>query len=374
MCYKTIDLCAGIGGIRRGFELTHHFRNVVASEIDRFACKTYEHVFHEHPHDDLTQEEFKQLLGNTPYDVLLAGFPCQTFSRAGLERGFEDTTKGTVFYHIAEIIQRTRPRAVFLENVDNLVRHDDGNTMRTIINALEINLDYKVVGVTYDIAGNPVYDGRDFIRNSRYFGVPQNRPRTYIMAFDRRHYGSAALLRIENHLPDGNDLHIYEDLNELLEFEAEARYYLSSGYFHTLVEHRNREHNRGNGFGYKIVNAEGIEHPIANTIMATGGSGKERNLVFDPQHGIAGRCLQQKKTPLNDGCIRVMTPREWGKLQGFVNYAFIIDGVDTFSFPEGLSDCQQYKQLGNSVTIPVIETMAEYMFDCLMLLEEPQAQ
>ena len=121
MIYKTIDLCAGIGGIRRGFELTGSFQNVLSAEIDEAACKTYEHLFGENPKNDLTSEEFKQKVVETEYDVLLAGFPCQTFSGAGKQAGFKDKTKGTVFYEIAKIIRKTRPKAVFLENVQNLL-------------------------------------------------------------------------------------------------------------------------------------------------------------------------------------------------------------------------------------------------------------
>ena len=369
MSMKTIDLCAGIGGMRKGFELTGAFRNVVAAEIDRFACLTYAHLFGEDAFNDLTSDEFKSKLDLIPYDVLLAGFPCQTFSKAGLEEGFNDKEKGVIFSHIAEIIRRTRPRAVFLENVDNLVHHDKGNTFQIIIKTLEILLDYKVIGVTYDILGQPMYNGKNFIRNSRNFGIPQNRPRTYIMAFDRKRYGAEALLGIENYLPEKNGRYLYEDLNELLEFHADAKYYMASGYLNTLIRHREREQNKGNGFGYRIVNAPGIAHPVANTIMATGGSGKERNLVYDPQDGIAGLMIRGKKTPLNDRGIRVMTPREWGKLQGFINYAFVDEnGIDHFSFPEELTRAQQYKQFGNSVTIPVIETMAEYMLNCFRVL------
>ena len=369
MPIKTIDLCAGIGGMRKGFELTGAFQNVIAAEIDHFACLTYSHLFGEDAFNDLTSDEFKSKLDLISYDVLLAGFPCQTFSKAGQEEGFNDKEIGIIFSHIADIIRRTRPRAVFLENVDNLVRHDKGNTFKIIIETLEILLDYKVVGVTYDTMGQPVYKGKDFVRNSRNFGIPQNRPRTYIMAFDRKRYGTEALLGIENHLPEKNDWYLYEDLNELLELHAEAKYYMASGYLNTLIRHKEREHKKGNGFGYRIVNAPGIEHPIANTIMATGGSGKERNLVYDLQEGIAGLMIPGKKTPLNDKGIRVMTPREWGKLQGFINYAFLDEnGVDHFSFPEEVSMVQRYKQFGNSVTIPVIETMAEYMLNCFRVL------
>ena len=137
MIYKTIDLCAGIGGIRRGFELTGSFRNVLSAEIDGAACKTYEHLFGENPKNDLTSEEFKQKVVETEYDVLLAGFPCQTFSIAGKKPGFRDATKGTIFFEIADIISRTNPRAIFLENVENLVSHDRGETLEIIIKTLE---------------------------------------------------------------------------------------------------------------------------------------------------------------------------------------------------------------------------------------------
>jgi len=367
MPIRTIDLCAGIGGIRKGFEMTGHFENVASAEIDKYACMTYEHLYGENPYNDLTSEEFKAFLEDTEYEVLLAGFPCQTFSRAGLELGFEDNTKGTIFYHIAEIIQRTRPMAIFLENVDNLVRHDKGNTFKTIITTLEVELNYKVVGVDTDETGKLIYPGRNFIRNSRNFGVPQNRPRTYIMAFDRELFGEG-VNNIANRLPEENDLVRYNDLRDLLELGADAKYYMSSGYLHTLEEHKKREKNKGNGFGYRIVNAPEIARPIANTIMATGGSGKERNLVYDPQEGIAGTVYPGKRSVINDKGIRLMTPREWGKLQGFINYAFMEEGTDTFSFPERMSDIQKYKQFGNSVTIPVIETMAEFMANCLMIL------
>ena len=369
MPFYTIDLCAGIGGIRRGFELTGYFKNLIAAEIDQFACLTYKHLYGEDAYHDLTSDSFKQELEHIPYDVLLAGFPCQTFSKAGLGEGFNDAEKGIIFNHIADIICRTRPRAIFLENVDNLVRHDKGNTFRIIIHTLEESLNYKVIGVRYNDDGNPIYNGRDFIRNSKDFGIPQNRPRTYIMAFDRERYGAQALLGIENVLPLENDWYIYEDLNDLLEFHADPKYYMASGYLETLIRHRKREREKGNNFGYKIVNESGIEHPIASTLLATGGSGRERNLIYDPQEGIAGVKVPNKKTPLNDKGIRVMTPREWGKLQGFINYAFLDDkGVEHFSFPDGVSVVQQYKQFGNSVTIPVIETMAEVMINCFRVL------
>lgn len=197
MIYKTIDLCAGIGGIRRGFELTGSFQNVRSAEIDESAAKTYKHLFDDDALNDLTSEEFKTELDSTEYDVLLAGFPCQAFSRAGKQLGFRDTTRGTIFFDIADIISRTKPRAIFLENVDNLISHDHGNTINTIVKTLEDELDYRVIGVSLDENGNYQYDRSSFVRNSKNFGVPQNRARAYIMAFSKKKYGNAIKLLTE---------------------------------------------------------------------------------------------------------------------------------------------------------------------------------
>lgn len=367
--FRTIDLCAGIGGIRRGFELTGLFRNVLSAEKDAWACKTYEHIYGENPDNDVTSEDFKLLIERTPYDVLLAGFPCQTFSRVGLEEGFENEEKGKIFHHIAEIIERTRPSAFFLENVDHLVTHDKGETFKYIIDELAVRLKYKIIGVSFDENGEPAYSGRDFIRNSRNFGVPQNRPRTYIVGFDRERFSFDLLEQLPPRLPQERKEKIYDDLNDLLECNVEAKYYMASGYLETLKRHRERQKNKGNGFGYRVVNGEGIVSPIANTLLATGGSGKERNLIYDPRDGIGGTEIKGKKTPLNDEGIRVMTPTEWGKLQGFINYAFLDEnGNEGFSLPEGIPNAQQYKQFGNSVTIPAIEEMAKFISECFRIL------
>ena len=374
MIYKTIDLCAGIGGIRRGFELTGSFENVLSAEIDPYAAATYKHLFGEDPTNDLTSEAFKQTVDETEYDVLLAGFPCQTFSRIGKQLGFRDTTRGTLFFDIADIISRTTPRAVFLENVENLVSHDHGNTIETIIKTLEDELGYRVIGVTIDENGNYEYSRSSLVRNSKDFGVPQNRPRVYIMAFSKKKYGRAIKL-LNKQLPVSNDKVIFEDVHAVLDENVDDHYYMAQGYLDTLKRHRTRNHNKGNGFGYCVVNQSSEEHPIAYTILATGGSGKERNLVYQPKEGVAGRIIEGKKTPLNNEGIRVMTPNEWGRLQGFIGYAFVDKkGVDHFSFPEDTTDGQKYKQFGNSVSIPVIETMAEFMLECFSTLEVQQVE
>lgn len=363
MIYKTIDLCAGIGGIRRGFELTGKFENVLSAEIDPSAAKTYEHLYGENPLNDLTSDEFKDKVAQTDYDVLLAGFPCQTFSRVGKQLGFRDKTRGTIFFDIADIISRTNPRAILLENVENLVSHDKGQTIRTIIETLEDELEYRVIGVTLDDDGNYVYTPKSFIRNSRYFGVPQNRPRVFIMAFSKKRYGEAVKVLTEG-LPTSGSKTIFEDVHQILEPDVDIHYYMASGYWETLKRHKERQSQKGYGFGYCVVNTKDEEHPVANTILATGGSGKERNLVYQPKEGVGGTMIPSKKTELNHEGIRVMTPTEWGRLQGFIGYAFMKDGVDTFSFPEGMTDGQKYKQFGNSVTIPVIEELAHFMLAC----------
>lgn len=374
MEYKTIDLCAGIGGIRRGFELSGKYSNVLSAEIDDAACETYKHLFSEDPKNDLTAEEFKKLVSKTEYDVLLAGFPCQAFSSAGLKLGFRDTTRGTIFFDLADIISRTNPRAVFLENVENLYSHDKGKTLKTIISTLEGELGYRVIGVTLDENGEYAYTRKSFVRNSRNFGVPQNRPRMYIMAFSKKIYGNGVKI-LTDMLPERGDQIIFQDLNAVLEPVVDDVYYMSKGYWETLKKHKARQKKNGNGFGYQIVNAVGIQNPCANTIMATGGSGKERNLIYQPKAGVAGKKLKTKQTVLNSEGIRVMTPLEWGRLQGFIGYGFIDqNGVDTFSFPVGTARAQQYKQFGNSVTIPVIKEMAEFMSACFDKMNSVQME
>lgn len=369
MMYKIIDLCAGIGGIRRGYELAGGFKNVLSAEIDKYACLTYEHLFGDNPKNDITSEEFKNKVEHTEYDVLLAGFPCQAFSRAGKKLGFHDKTRGTLFFDIADIIKRTRPKAFMLENVDNLITHNKGETFDIIINTLTAELHYKVIGVTSK-DGKLAYDPKSFVRNSRNFGVPQNRPRVYIMGFDREYWGDT-VDELPNVLPEKRKKSLYKDLNDLLEMNAAPEFFLSAGYLQTLERHKARHESKGNGFGYRIVNLPETETPVSNALLATGGSGKERNLVIDPEEGIAGLQLPLRKTPLNDKGIRVMTPREWGKLQGFINYGFVNkEGVDTFSFPKEVGKAQQYKQFGNAVTVPTVEEMAKFMKRCLARLED----
>ena len=160
---------------------------------------------------------------------------------------------------------------------------------------------------------------------------------------------------------------IFESVYDILENEVDPKYFLSAGYLETLERHVINQHNKGNGFGYKIINPPEVKMPIANTLLATGGSGKERNLIYDYVNGprYAGQQSRWKKTVINNKCIRTLTPTEWGRLQGFIGYAFLnSEGKDSFSFPPETPDAQRYKQLGNSVSIPVVEEFARFIIEC----------
>ena len=377
--YKTIDLCAGIGGIRQGFCRTGEFVNVLSAEIDEFAAKTYKLNFNgEDPLNDLTSIEFKNKAERVGCDVLLAGFPCQPFSSQGNKEGFDDPTKGTIFFHIKQIINKTRPKVIFLENVQNIVSHDGGRTIHVIIDSLEKKLNYKVVGISYNENGQFVIEHSKLVRNTKDFGLPQNRPRAFFIAFDRRLY-EGLFDNIDDNLP--TELYVSlkknpllnRSLNQLLETNVDIHYYMSASYLNTLIKHRNRQRQNGNGYGYCIVNDPNRKQQIANTILATGGSGKERNLVVQtmPKYNPKDKAVTRKKGGLNKQNVRVMTPTEWGRLQGFIGYGFVDNnGVDHFQFPDDMTETQKYKQLGNSVSIPVIETMAYYILDCLKIFNE----
>lgn len=361
--YKTIDLFAGIGGIRRGFEKTNKFINVLSAEIDKYACKAYEYIFGENPYNDVTSQQFKNKVANTEFDILLAGFPCQSFSIAGLKEGFEDKIRGTLFFDITQIINTSKPKGFLLENVEGLLRHDKGKTFQIIAETLD-ELGYTIVGVNKTITKNKIkYNATSdtVVRTPYYFGIPQRRARIFIMGFRTKDLPKGYIFP---ELPRKRELNIYRDLNDLIETDVDSKYYLSQQYLDTLNKHKSRHKTKKAGFGYVIVND--VENPIANTIMATGGSGKERNLIRQYKEKFDGlENVGVKKGKLNSEGIRYMTPTEWGKLQGFVNYGFVKNNIDKFDLPSDISNTQRYKLFGNSVCIPVIESMAEYMSERL---------
>lgn len=363
--YRTVDLCAGIGGIRKGFELTGNFKNVKSVENDKFACMTYKHLYNEDAYGDISDSELKESLKEIGYDVLFAGFPCQTFSAVGQRDGFKDSTRGTIFFHIAEIIEKTRPKAFLLENVEGLLTHNKGYTFKVIIKTLIKELGYEMIGVDSESLN---FNRQDLLLNTKDFGLPQNRPRVYMMGFNTRDYKFNDLK--EYSLPKKSSKKIYNDIDELIDKDVDYKYYLAEGYLETLKKHKEKQGEKGNGFGYMVVNDDDRNIKISNAILATGGSGKERNLIRQHREGVAGKVVSNKKTPLNSENIRMMTPHEWAKLQGFKGYAFNENDIDRFSFPEDLSDAQRYKQMGNSVSIPVIEELAYLMGYILIKNEE----
>ena len=336
MTIKTIDLFSGIGGIRLGFEracgdvgVGHSC--VFASDINKSACVVYRSRFGNSPNPlcDITKIDPKVI---PDFDVLLGGFPCQAFSMAGHKKGFDDL-RGTLFFNVATIIDVKRPACVLLENVKGLTHHDEGRTFKRIIEALH-DLGYYVApspdSETKLGRGNkPKTNKADCfgaILNSKDFGVPQNRPRIYIVAFRDAGAGFS--------FPKGNDnSKRLKDI--LLTNPVDERYYLSKAYWDTLLRHRKRHEGKGQGFGYAIKNGD----DIASTIMC-GGMGKERNLIYDE----SSRALPEWA---NTARIRTMTPIEWERLQGF-------DDLWTEAAPIS----SRMRLLGNSVTVPVIRAVS----------------
>lgn len=316
--FKFIDLFAGIGGFRIAMQNLGG-KCIFTSEWNEQAKKTYEANFGEVPFGDITLKETKESIPDG-FDVLCAGFPCQAFSIAGKRGGFEDT-RGTLFFDVAEIIKEKKPKAIFLENVKGLRNHDRGKTLSTILNVLRNDLGY--------------YVPEPRIINARYFGVPQNRERIFIVGFRK----DLKIAEFDYPAPSEPST-CFEDVKE--EGVVSVKYYLSNTYLNTLIEHRKRHEKKGNGFGYEIISDDGI----ANAVVC-GGMGRERNLVYDdrledftPVTNIKGE--------VNRKGIRKMTPREWARLQGF---------PDKFIIP--VSDAAAYRQFGNSVAIPAIQATAE---------------
>jgi DNA (cytosine-5)-methyltransferase 1 len=323
--FKFIDLFAGIGGFRIAMQNLGG-KCVFTSEWDKEAQKTYRANFGEVPFGDITKPHIKSYIPKE-FDILCAGFPCQAFSIAGKRGGFDDT-RGTLFFDVAEIIKKHKPKAIFLENVKGLRSHDKGQTLATILNVLRNDLGYFVP--------------EPQIINAKEFGVPQNRERIYIVGF-RKDIGIT-----EFEYPKSINKKIkFADIKERK--VVPTKYYLSTQYVQTLVNHKARHEGKGNGFGYEIINDNGI----ANAIVV-GGMGRERNLVLDHRITDFTPTTHIKGTVNREG-IRKMTPREWARLQGF---------PDKYIIP--VADASAYKQFGNSVAIPAIQATARKILEHIL--------
>ena len=299
---KIIDLFAGIGGIRKGFEIAFkgNVECVLTSEIDKYAIETYKANYG----DSCLCGDIKSIHEKDvpDHDILLAGFPCQPFSQAGLKKGFNDT-RGTLFFDIERILIEKQPKAFLLENVKQLRTHDNGNTLKTIIKHLE-DAGYKVF---YEVLA------------AKDFGIPQNRERIMIVGFLDHN--------INFEFPKPRN--IKTCVGDILEKSVSSSYTISDKLWTGHQRRKIQNKLNGKGFGYGLFNANS---PYTNTISARYYKDGSEILIE-----------QRDKNP------RKITPREAARLQGFPE-DFIIDKV---------SNAQAYKQFGNSVCVPVITAVAE---------------
>lgn len=330
--FTFIDLFAGIGGFRIAFQNLGG-KCVYSSEFDAKAQESYLANYGEMPFGDITKDSTKSYIPKE-FDILCGGFPCQAFSLAGRRLGFKDETRGTLFFEIEAILRKHQPKAFFLENVKGLAIHDKGRTLKTILEHLN--------DAGYDVVPPQILNAMDY-------GVPQHRERIYIIGF-RKDLG----INVEDfHYPDpittGDKRPKFRDVME--EHEVSVKYYLSTTYVETLIRHKARHEAAGHGFGYKIIDIDGV----ANAIVV-GGMGRECNLLIDKRL-TNFTPITNIKGEVNREGIRKMTPREWARLQGFPDKFKIV-----------VADASAYKQFGNSVAIPAIQATAEKELQLLGLI------
>ncbi|MFK7867155.1 MAG: DNA cytosine methyltransferase [Alphaproteobacteria bacterium] len=293
--FRFIDLFAGIGGIRIPFQEIGG-KCVFTSEIDKYAVQTYKANFNDTPKGDIQTIAPDQI---PPHDVILAGFPCQPFSMAGLKKGFDDN-RGTLFFDILKIIDHHHPKIIFLENVKNFQSHDGGNTFKTIKNELE-NRGYCVFHK---------------ILNAKDFGVPQNRERIFIIAFSEK-------IKMFD-FPEPSAVGV--KLGDILEKQVDPKYTISDKLWEGHQRRKKEHKEKGNGFGYQLFNENSSHTSTISARYYKDGS----EILIEQKH----------KNP------RKITPKEASRLQGF---------PETFKIP--VSDAQAYRQFGNSVCVPVIRAI-----------------
>lgn len=321
--FTFIDLFAGIGGFRIALQNLGG-KCVYSSEFDVKAQQSYLANYGEMPFGDITKETTKCYIPKD-FDILCGGFPCQAFSLAGHRLGFKDETRGTLFFEIEAILRKHQPKAFFLENVKGLAIHDKGRTLKTILEHLD--------DAGYDVVPPQILNAMDY-------GVPQHRERIYIIGFRKDLGVNVSDFHYPEPTTTGDKRPRFRDVME--ENEVSVKYYLSTAYMETLIRHKARHEAAGHGFGYKIIDIDGV----ANAIVV-GGMGRECNLLIDKRLTNFTPITRIKGEVNRDG-IRKMTPREWARLQGF---------PDTFKIV--VADASAYKQFGNSVAIPAVQATAE---------------
>jgi DNA (cytosine-5)-methyltransferase 1 len=329
--FSFIDLFAGIGGIRKGFE-EHGGHCVFTSEWNKFAKKTYLENYPQTSNHffagDITEIHEDDI---PSHDVLLAGFPCQPFSIAGVSKknalgrphGFECTTQGTLFFDVARIIATKRPKAFLLENVKNLLSHDKGNTFKVILQTLRDELGYDI--------HYKVIDGQHF--------VPQHRERILIVGFQKKTKFSWDNLCLSEkgkkklstilHPQNGSETP-EEPYTTGKKGKVNTKYTLSEKLWSYLQAYKEKHRKAGNGFGFGLVDQNSVSRTLSARYYKDGSE------ILISQGN--------KKRP------RRLTPRECARLMGF---------PDTFKIP--VSDTQAYKQFGNSVVVPVMQEVARIM-------------
>lgn len=306
--FKFIDLFAGIGGMRIAFE-RQGGDCVYSNEWNKYCQQSYFANFGEQPDGDITKIDARII---PDHDILVAGFPCQPFSIAGVSKkqslgratGFEDKTQGTLFFDVCRIIKAKRPKAFMLENVKNLKSHDKGRTFQVITESLD-ELDYEVYYA--------VLDGQNY--------VPQHRERILIVGFDRKRYGTDIGFKFDITPVDPKPV-----MRDILEPVLDDRYTLSDKLWTYLQNYAEKHRAAGNGFGYGLADPDGVARTLSARYYKDGSE------ILIAQEG---------KNP------RRLTPRECARLQGFPD-----------SFKIVVSDTQAYKQFGNSVVVPLMTDVA----------------
>ncbi len=307
--FSFIDLFAGIGGFRIALENLGG-RCVFTSEWDKYAQKTYKAWFGDLPHGDIRQINPSEI---PDHDILAAGFPCQPFSIAGVskkislgkEHGFNDQKQGNLFFYLADVIEAKRPPVIFLENVKNLQSHDQGRTWQVIENRLK-ELGYAIFHKVHNAAN----------------WVPQHRERVFILGFDKRVFGDNVKFEFPE-TPNSKP-----KLKDILEKKPDSKYTLTPHLWEYLQNYAKRHREKGNGFGFGIADPNGITRTLSARYYKDGSE------ILIKQNG--------GKPP------RRLSPQECAKLMGFPKECKIV-----------VSDTQAYRQFGNAVVVPVIQSVAK---------------
>ncbi len=309
--FRFIDLFAGIGGIRLGFESVGG-KCVFSSEFDEDACKTYEANFGEHPSGDITKIEAKDI---PDFDILLGGFPCQAFSIIGKKEGFANETCGTLFFDIERILKEKRPPAFMLENVRNLTAHDNGNTFKVIKSHLEA-LGYKVYSK---------------VLNALDYGVPQKRERIIIVGF---------INDVSFSFPEPVNVNDRKSLEDILEKNVDKKYYVREEIKQSRLERLKDKNYPKPYISHENIAGSITPHPYSSALRA----GASANYIL----------INDERRP---------TERELLRIQGFPDsYKVVV--------PYG----KIKKQTGNSVAVPMIKAVAREMIKSLKEYEKTEGR